>query len=225
MEVTVLNSIPYRADVPALLNALHIDDPDDALVIERMAAEAEQIARPKALCKLSFVESRTQDEVVIDGVTFRSRVLSVNLAETHRVFAFVATCGMELEEWSYRFDDPLEQWWAGTIMEQALRSAFGALDAHINAQYQPGSTAAMNPGSLEDWPIQEQRQLFSLFGDPGQLIGVTLKPSFLMIPTKSVSGMFFQTESGYTNCKLCPREMCPNRRAPYDPHLREAVYA
>ena len=72
----------------------------------------------------------------------------------------------------------------------------------------------MNPGPLKDWPLGEQRQLFFLFGDVKQAIGVELTESFLMYPVKSVSGIIFPTEVNYENCQLCPRENCPGRRAP-----------
>ncbi len=40
-----------------------------------------------------------------------------------------------------------------------------------------------------------------------------------MVPTKSVSGILFPAEESFASCQLCPRENCPNRRAPYDPEL------
>jgi hypothetical protein len=75
--------------------------------------------------------------------------------------------------------------------------------------------AAMNPGSLADWPIHEQRPLFRLIGDTESAIGVRLQPSLLMWPTKSVSSIFFPTSSDFVSCQLCPRQGCPNRRATY----------
>ena len=79
----------------------------------------------------------------------------------------------------------------------------------------------MNPGSgdVDIWPIEQQRELFSLFGDVKALIGVTLTDSFLMIPNKTVSGVFYPTEVDFVTCQLCHRERCPNRRAPFDAHL------
>jgi hypothetical protein len=74
----------------------------------------------------------------------------------------------------------------------------------------------MDPGSLEDWPITEQPKLFSIFGDTERLVGVRLTNSMLMIPRKSISGIFFPSEEGFTSCQLCDRDTCPGRRAPYD---------
>ena len=88
----------------------------------------------------------------------------------------------------------------------------------------PGVVGRMNPGSLSDWPLTEQRPLFSLMGDTDAAIGVRLMPSLLMAPTKSVSGIVFPTESTFASCQLCPRDECPNRRAPYDEGLWRRKY-
>ena len=85
--------------------------------------------------------------------------------------------------------------------------------------------SAMNPGSLEDWPISEQRQLFSILGDVESLIGVRLTDSFLMLPIKSVSGVYFPKEITFQSCQLCPRERCQGRRAPYDEKLKGKYFA
>jgi hypothetical protein len=42
-----------------------------------------------------------------------------------------------------------------------------------------------------------------------------------MVPNKSVSGLLYPSEDGFQSCQLCHREGCPNRRAPFDPHLWE----
>jgi len=45
------------------------------------------------------------------------------------------------------------------------------------------------------------------------------------VPVKSVSGIMFPTEMSFESCGLCPREVCPGRRAAYDPGLWEKRYA
>jgi hypothetical protein len=157
-------------------------------------------------------------------VRFNSRVLRINLDSAHRVFPYVATCGAELWEWMNGLEDMLHRFWADAIAEMAVRVASQALDEHLAERYRPGSLSRMNPGSLGEWPIREQRALFKLLGDPEELIGVQLLKSCLMVPNKSVSGIQFPTEDGFVNCQLCPREDCPGRRAPYDPGLYGRKY-
>ncbi|MBN2246450.1 MAG: vitamin B12 dependent methionine synthase, partial [Candidatus Aminicenantes bacterium] len=75
--------------------------------------------------------------------------------------------------------------------------------------------SSISPGSLTDWPIEEQKPLFSLFGDTQNLIGVILTPQMLMIPKKTISGIFFPTKEKFIPCRLCSRQDCPEREAPY----------
>ena len=221
----IIDNVTFRPDVKALFSELHIREGSlSARQVETMLGQAQAIARPKAIYHLALVEPVSSDEVLLDEVRFKSRVVRVNLEGVHRVFAYVATCGEEVYDWALSFDDPLERFWADAIMVAALGDAAAALDAHLQERYQPGALAAMNPGSLEDWPITEQIPLFGLLDNVTEAIGVTLTDSLLMVPTKSVSGVYFPTESGYANCQLCPREKCPNRRAVYNPHLFAQKY-
>ena len=105
--------------------------------------------------KLAYVQRRGDDSVVVDGVTFTSRVLRVNLDRVHRVFAFLGTCGTELDAWSGSIEDVFERYWADAIKQTALGAALRALDRHVVRRYRPGETSTMNPGSLEDWPRPE----------------------------------------------------------------------
>ena len=61
--------------------------------------------------------------------------------------------------------------------------------------------------------------LFALFGDGQTPIGVSLTSSCLMIPAKSISGIYFPTEVPFFSCQLCDRKDCPGRKAVYDPKV------
>jgi len=221
----VLNTIPCRIPSERLWERTHIEpDSDYGVEIQPMVEEALAIAEPKGFYTVELVEPGEYDAVHIQGVEFKSRVLRVNLESVHRVFPFVVTCGTELDEWSNGFDDILQKFWADTIKEVVLESANEYLTEHLEERFQTGSLASMNPGSLEDWPISEQKKLFALLGDTRTTIGVTLTETYLMIPTKSVSGIYFPTEEGFESCRLCPRDPCHGRRAPYDEELYENKY-
>ena len=225
MNRIILDEIPFQPDIESLMKTVHLTEEGPfARDFARLAAEAQELARPKALYRLAFIEARDGDTVTIDGVAFTSRVLRVNLEQAHRVFVYVATCGREIQQWTHSESDLLHQYWAEALEESALRCAIQALNGHITTHYHPGPNSAMAPGSLGNWPLTEQRPLFALLGDTRTDIGVELSESLLMIPTKSVSGIRFPTEQSFESCQLCPRESCPGRRAPYDQDLYARRY-
>lgn len=219
----IIDQIPFEPDLPLLMKKLRIRPSSLAAGdLDNLLAEARAVARPKAMYTAAPVEGRGQDYVILGGARFGSRVLAVNLEEARQVYPFLATCGIELEEWSQSIgNDLVHHFWADAIKEAALFPALQALEEHLQEQYTLGHTATMSPGSLEDWPITQQPVLFSLLGDSRRAIGVALTESCLMIPTKSVSGIRFPLEASFESCQLCPRANCPGRRAPYD----EALYA
>ncbi len=226
MESTVLDPLPFDIDVPALFQKLHVRAGSaNAAEVRALVAEAAAIARPKAVYRVAFIEARGDDYVVADGMRFTSRILRVNVEGLHRFFPFVGTSGRELEAWAESKQGLLERFYADAVNEAVLHAAMTTFHAHLIARFQLGQVAVMNPGSLADWPLREQRTLFALLGDVEAAIGVGLTDSLLMVPTKSVSGLLFVAEETFASCQLCPREACPNRRAPYDASLFERKYA
>jgi len=226
MTPFILDNVKFEPDVPSLIEKLRIDPAGpDAESFARLADEAAAAARPKALYRLAFIDDRGDDFIIVDGVRLSSTVLAINTAAVHRVFPYVATCGMEMEEWSHGVGDMLLSYYADVLKEAALRCAADALLRHMREAFDLGSLSTMNPGSLKDWPIQEQRPLFSILGDPEKAVGVRLTDSFLMFPVKSISGIRFTADTEFINCSLCPRTVCSGRRAPYDPETHRAGYA
>ena len=211
-------------DAESLILRARIGDPDDRERFLELTGEAE--ARPGA----AVYESRTidaidGDDVTIGDVTFHARPLTRLFKPGMTVYPYVATCGPEMADYGGALTDELERYWWDLIMQGAVGSARGALADEIEglAGYKPISA---NPGSIQMWPISNQPALFSLIGDVDKMIGVKIAPSFLMVPLKSVSGIFFQGEGegGFThNCCLCERENCPGRRAPFDAALKAAL--
>ena len=225
MDVIVLEDIGFQPNIEDLKRKLRVRDKGGwADRFARLLREAEAIARPRALYGVAYVDSRSEDSVVVEGITFNSRVLRVNLEKAHRVFPFLATCGSELHEWAAAQDDVLQRYYADEIAEAALRQTLSTLREHLNERYHLGRTSTMSPGSLPDWPIQAQRPLFALFGEGAEHLGIRLTDSLLMVPSKSVSGIRFPTEQTFASCQLCPREGCPSRQAAYEPALYNEKY-
>lgn len=222
----MLDDVPFELDLETLLGQAHIEPgTEDAKEFEGLLGKAQAAAKPKAVCRECYIEARGKDTVTLEGVTFTSRALRANLDQPERVFAYVATCGKEVAEVELPAGDFLQEFWLDTIKETLLGVSTSHLNDYLSRQYALGKTATMHPGSGDAtvWPIEQQKELFSLFGDVEDLIGVRLTDSFLMMPNKSVSGIRFPTEIDFQTCRLCHREECPSRAAPFDQELWDSI--
>ena len=217
----VFNSIPVDLELDKVLKFIRIRDSNQQVerMVQGLVEVTRSVAKPKVVYKVSYVDSRDGDTVTIDGVSFTSRVLRINLDQVERVFPYIATCGTELEEIAVPSNDVMKSFCFEEIKIMVLRSAITYFSNHLTEHYALGKMSRMSPGSLESWPVTQQKELFSLFGDVEELIGVRLTKSCVMVPLKSVSGIYFPTEIEFESCQLCPREKCIGRRVSYDPEL------
>jgi len=215
----VLDNIPVELERDKAIQALRLGHRDKQIkdIVQELIDVALNVARPKAIYTVSYVDNKNGDSLEIDGIEFTSRVLRANLDGVERVFPYIATCGRELGDLTIPTGDLLRAFYLDTIKGMVLAMAIGYLSDHIVRTYALGQISHMNPGSLEDWPITQQRKLFSIFGSVEELIGVRLTEDYVMYPLKSVSGIYFPTEIKFESCQLCPRENCIGRRAPYAP--------
>lgn len=197
-------------DRQALL-ALANEETEDELI--DLMDEADAIADPLAMYGVCPVE-----EGRVGGVDTGSDMVVSRLQDKARAFPYIVTCGPKLEEWSKQYaSDFLLEFWADEIKKRFLGIAAAEFRAHTKDRYHTsGHLTALNPGSLAGWPISGQEALFQMLGGPDfvkETIGVTYSDSFLMFPTKTISGIAFESETFYENCQYCPLDRCPNRRA------------
>jgi hypothetical protein len=225
MIEVILDEIPFEIDKSTFLLELQVGKSKSLTkLLTQLIDEAQTIAKPKAYYKVASIEERADDVVGIEGISFSSRILSVNLEGTDQAFLYAATCGTELDEWSRKINGDLEVFWKNEILGLALDAAIKALDESITNRYDPGPISSMSPGSLDDWPLEQQKPLFTLLGDLKAVIGVQLLDNLWMTPSMSVSGIRFPSEDGFESCQLCPREICSERAAPYDETLYDIKY-
>jgi hypothetical protein len=221
----LLDDIQFPIDSAKLGQRFRVkSNSGNAARLDELIDQARAISRPRAIFRPAHILIRGNNHVGVEGVRLSSRVLAVNLTRAHRIFPFVATCGTELDRWASGLTDLLDRFWAGTIMEMAMRAAFGSLKEEIRKRYHRGKMATMTPGSIDDWPTGEQARLLSLLGEGPEKIGVSLTKGMMMTPAHSLSGIRFPTETSFESCQLCPRNNCPGRRAPYDPAIYRHQY-
>lgn len=222
----VITQIPFHLDAGRLAERMRIKPgSEEAADFYSLVDRADEVGRPKALYKESYIDERSEESVTLDGVVFTSRALRRNFEGINRVFPYIVTCGTEVDEADLTEGDFLKSFWLDSVKEEILKEARFYLQGLLARKYRLGKTSTMNPGSgdVEVWPIQQQKELFSLFRDVEDLIGVTLTDSFLMQPNKTVSGIRFPNEVGFETCELCHREDCPERRAEFNIGLWEQL--
>jgi hypothetical protein len=218
-DIEILKNIPIRLDPDEIGKDLHMEGSEHQERIRDLVNTARPLIDAVAACRTCYIDAKFADGVTIEGTRFKSRVLRRNLDQVERVFPYVITIGEALEMRAHSSGDLLEQYCLDGIGNIALVKAQGYLEETLRSRYALGGLSRMNPGSLKDWPIEEQKSLFSVLGDAGSSLGVRLTEGLLMIPRKSLSGICFPTEVPFFSCQLCPRSRCPGRKARYDGRL------
>jgi Vitamin B12 dependent methionine synthase, activation domain len=217
--MTILDNIQIQLDLEAVRTRLHLKRDNDLKALQDLAAIAQPLIEPKVLYKICYIEEKLAQGVIVEGLHLSSKVLRKNLDKIERIFPFVITIGSKFTEKLDACSDLLEKFYLDTIGNVALNQVRLELKNRLKAEYGIEKTAFMAPGSLPDWPLEEQRPLFKLLGEVTASIGVKLTESLLMLPAKSVSGIYFPTETSFFSCQLCPRERCDSRKARYDEKL------
>jgi len=219
----ILDSIPVKITADKLTARLRTE-PNQSFGEDKLNAlidQAQALGKPKGCYRVGRVLDRNKDAVRIEEIKFTSRVLGKNLEKADQVFPYAVTCGRELESIAIPSDDLFLNYCFDVIKEMILWSAHKYLKNHLREKFGLDRLSHMNPGSLQDWPLEEQKPLFTLLGDVDAAIGVKLLPSNLLQPVKSVSGIFFPSEFDFQSCMLCPNDPCSHRRAQYNPEMVE----
>jgi hypothetical protein len=158
-----------------------------------------------------------------NGVSLTSSKLAWVLEDCPQAVCFVATIGPVLDCEIERLTSEqrlsgvylLDR--VGSLAIEAVVTAFHREMAERFGRKGRGVTMRFSPGYC-DWSLAEQRKLFSLVDT--KRIGVSLSPSLLMRPRKSISGIFGildgsrRTRHVLKNpCTRCDRRHCPERRS------------
>jgi len=215
----ILQNLTTQIELEAVRKSLRLDRHGNMQWMPRLIDRAKTLIEPKAAFKLCYIDEKLHDAVIVEGLRLESKVLRKNLNEVERLFPYVVSIGPGLEKASSETNDLLEKYYLDVIGNIALTAVRQQLHDYLCAKFALKKISFMSPGSLQDWPLQAQSQLFQLLPDVEAAIGVRLTGSLLMIPIKSVSGIYFQTEVSFFNCQLCRRRKCPGRKARYDENL------
>ena len=212
----VIENIPVKLDADEVVKRLRIRR-NVEYFRDKLASLIETIApvmNPKAVYSVSFVDKIEGDSVTIGDTVFTSKVVRMNLEKVGRVFPFIVTAGVELD------DVELSKGQSAMLLDQVKNVVVTRANLYlrnlITEKYWIKRLSSVGPGRLDEWPITQQRELFSHFGDNVDRIGVSLTKTCLMVPVKTVSGLLFPSEAGFESCELCSREKCMGRRAAFN---------
>ena len=225
MGLSVLKDIDCNVNFGRIVKRLKLDNKNSQYVerLEQLFNKALEIARPKCAYKKVDTEVKDNQTIVIGDVKLNSKILSVYLGGIEYIFPFVATCGKEVSDWAEQRPSILDRFWLDHILDEILNSLVEHHEEHLKVEYGLSRTGSITPGSIDDWPINQQKPLFDILGDVESAIGVHLLETGVMDPCKSLSGIVFYTKTHFSTCMFCPREDCPKRRAKYNKELADRI--
>jgi hypothetical protein len=182
----------------------------------RSIVEGTPFLKPSLLYRRVGIESVRHERIKLEGgAELRGKLLVQHLAPASEAILILCTVGAELDTLISETmnTDPvfaLALDGLGSAGVEALANA-ACHRFEVQAKESHKTTSIpLSPGMI-DWPVEEgQAQIFGLL--PAADIGVSLTPSWVMIPRKSLSmvlGIGEQMISDKTTCDYCSmRETC-----------------
>jgi hypothetical protein len=196
--VPLLEDIKFEIGVDDVLRAQGADPavirerkPHLVEIAKRALEEGYSLLQPMLLYERLAAQSFKHETMKLaNGGSLRGRLIAQHLAPAEEVIIILSTVGFPLEERSAELvkTDPV----GGLAMEGVGSAGVEAL-ANAACNYfekealkrGKSTTIPLSPG-MEGWPVdQGQTEIFSLIDS--KAIGITLTPSYLMLPRKSLS--------------------------------------
>ena len=219
----------YRVDIPVtisraeLVKSFKVERTRPMLekYLDEIITLAQPVVCAKGLYRLASVGTKSDDWVEIEGVRFKSKVLSKSLANIDTVVPYLFTSGKELDELPVPSTDRLRLYCLELIKMQAVFQGIGYFMNYLKDKFGYPEATHLHPGEFTDLGIDAQIPLFSLFHDTEKAIGLKLTPNKTLSPIKSGSGLLFYNGTSFISCELCLQSQCPGRHAAYNPKLAE----
>ena len=191
-------------------------------LIDDYVKNVDCLIEPASSYTILNIDSIENDRIYIEGdITFKSQVIADALKHCDKIAIFLVTIGDHLEEISRKLAED------GLVLQAAVLDAIGsdAVEKVADFVQQKIRTISsywklvinqrrFSPGYC-DWGIEQQEILFRAIDNNS--IEVSLTDEYLMIPRKSLSGIFGIGLPGngietYNSCSLCNKNNCHGRR-------------
>jgi len=185
---------------------------------------AQQLVKPSYSYLIRRVELVHGPSVLLEnGAVFHGEVIARLLERAEEVAVFALTIGSELEDEAARLARE------GLILQATMLETIGSLYTEQLADWvetrigdlarAQGRTTSrrFSPGHC-DWDVSQQKTVFHILRE--DCAGIRLTDSCLMIPRKSMSGIFGIGDSDITDynpCRTCEKHDCVGRRSAKSP--------
>lgn len=192
--------------------------------LDELLNETAPLVRGRGVFKISSVVSRSPQQIgVASGAVFDGHVVR-HLRDVLHVATFIVTIGSALERLARRWlkaGRVMEGTIVDAIASETAEAAADRLQLHVQEwahAHDLEITPRFSPGYC-GLHVQQQIPLFDSL--PARRINVRLKPSCLMLPMKSVSGLIGVGPTDRVSpiaypCAMCNHPDCVQRRAPFD---------
>jgi hypothetical protein len=210
--------LTFDLDVPSVAKQIRMRtiESDNEQVASALIEMIKPVAHPKAVYRPFPIEALNEFSFQIGDTTFNSRVLGKVLEEGMTVFPYIVTIGPELDALTIPQSEMLGRYRLDVVKSMVLMSAGRSFEAHLRNEYPKRRLTHINPGEIDDWPLPQQKILFSLFDRTVEKLGVQLTDGCMIKPVKSRAGIYFANDDGFETCRLCHQSRCPGRRAAFD---------
>ncbi len=190
--------------------------------IEAVVAHCLDVARPRGGLAAFRVGERTDEAIGLMGCTLRltGHDIVTHLADATEVTLLAVTLGADVDRELRRLSliDPLDQVIFDAAATALVERAADAANAHVRAYAadQGAYTSWRFSPGYGDLPLSVQGELLAAL-DATRQLGITLTPTDLMVPTKSVTavvGLHATPQPGLeSSCSVCNlAEFCTLRQ-------------
>ena len=201
--------------------------PQNKVPVEIIRLIDTTVAESKEYCNIEGGYYLTNDiaidldrsELLIEKVVLTPEKIIVNqIKKSSAIAVFLCTVGPDMENRAkkmYKSGDSLLAYIIDSIASETVEVAMDIIQDRLAIQMKQKKmniTNRFSPGYCS-WQVSEQQKLFSLL--PPEFCGVTLNPSSLMIPIKSISGIIGigkEVRKKDYPCKICDERNCIKRK-------------
>lgn len=178
---------------------------------ESVLEEAHLLLEPAALYAVTRVTEFNHQSIKFEGGTFEGPLVAKAMAGAEHLNIAACTIGKGLEDAVGKMmsENPIKAVALDGAGIAAIRKVSQTVEDIISKEACEIETSLgmrAQPGQ-EGWPIEQQRELFSIL--PGDEIGISLTESCLMIPRKSVS--FVIPRGKGLSSSVVPCDFCSKR--------------